>query len=233
MRVNTNLGINLLLAPLAKAAVVSRQHDSTNAENEGRLSTDAGTVVSVLEALTPQDSQDVYAAIQLASPGGIDGATSRANETADGSKYDVHGEAPDSLLAAMQQAAAWDRIAWQYANGFSDLFERIVPWLCGGEHSSFSLNERIVAAHVRMMSECPDSLIARKCGLDVATEASDRAAAVVAHEIGTEDYHRAIADLDFWLRSDGHRRNPGTTADLIAAGLFVALVDGHLLPPYH
>ena len=37
---------------------------------------------------------------------------------------------------------------------------------------------------------------------------------------------RALADFDFWLRSDGHRRNPGTTADLIAAALFAGLRDG-------
>jgi len=41
-----------------------------------------------------------------------------------------------------------------------------------------------------------------------------------------------LADFDFWLRSDGHRRNPGTTADLIAAALFVLLRDGLIDPPY-
>ncbi len=39
----------------------------------------------------------------------------------------------------------------------------------------------------------------------------------IAHE---ESYDEALADLDFWLRADGHQRIPGTTADLIAAGLF-------------
>ena len=38
----------------------------------------------------------------------------------------------------------------------------------------------------------------------------------------------AAAELDYWLRSDGHRRNPGTTADLVAAGLFVLLRDQRL-----
>jgi triphosphoribosyl-dephospho-CoA synthase len=40
---------------------------------------------------------------------------------------------------------------------------------------------------------------------------------------GDQAYHEAASDFDFWLRADGHRRNPGTTADLITAGLFVAL----------
>ena len=31
--------------------------------------------------------------------------------------------------------------------------------------------------------------------------------------------------FDRWLRADGHRRNPGTTADLVAATLFAAQRD--------
>ena len=48
----------------------------------------------------------------------------------------------------------------------------------------------------------------------------------------SEDYQRGLSDLDFWLRSDGHRRNPGTTADLIAAGLFALFRDGVLSGPH-
>ena len=36
------------------------------------------------------------------------------------------------------------------------------------------------------------------------------------------------AEYDFWLRADGHRRNPGTTADVIAAALFVLLREKRL-----
>ncbi len=41
-----------------------------------------------------------------------------------------------------------------------------------------------------------------------------------------------IGELDFWLRSDGHRRNPGTTADLVAASLFAAIQTGQIQPPF-
>ena len=41
----------------------------------------------------------------------------------------------------------------------------------------------------------------------------------------------AYADFDAWLRAVGHQRNPGTTADLIAAGLFVALHEGTIPLP--
>ena len=38
-------------------------------------------------------------------------------------------------------------------------------------------------------------------------------------------YLRELSELDFWLRSDGHRRNPGTTADFIGAAIFVGLIE--------
>ena len=92
-----------------------------------------------------------------------------------------------------------------------------------------SLTDRIVHTHVRLMSQFPDSLIARKCGPTIARESADRASAVLgAGQVADEAYHRALADLDFWLRSDHHRRNPGATADLIAAGLFAGLRDGRI-----
>ena len=78
-----------------------------------------------------------------------------------------------------------------------------------------------------------DLLIARKCGEKTAQQAADRASNVL--QSGTpleEPYERALADFDFWLRCDGHRRNPGTTADLLTAGLFVLLRDGLVKPPY-
>jgi triphosphoribosyl-dephospho-CoA synthase len=47
-----------------------------------------------------------------------------------------------------------------------------------------------------------------------------------------EAYEDALADLDFWLRCDGHLRNPGTTADLVTAGLFAALREGIIEAPF-
>jgi triphosphoribosyl-dephospho-CoA synthase len=132
----------------------------------------------------------------------------------------------------MRLAADWDMIARQYANGFQQVLGEIVPRLLE-RADRLTLIERIVDTHVWLISEYPDSLIARKCGRAVAQEAAVRAAVVLqAGAPASEDYLRELAELDFWLRSDGNRRNPGTTADLIAAGLFVALRDGLIGPPF-
>jgi triphosphoribosyl-dephospho-CoA synthase len=79
----------------------------------------------------------------------------------------------------------------------------------------------------------PDSLIARKCGLPIAERASGLAHRVLkAGRPGDEAYYAELGELDFWMRSDGNRRNPGTTADLIAAGLFVVLREALIPPPF-
>jgi triphosphoribosyl-dephospho-CoA synthase len=142
-------------------------------------------------------------------------------------RADLSGEPPDDLLFAMQLAAERDLVARQYVNGFEQVLQAVVPWLAEGLGRQWSLADVIVRTQLRLMRDFPDSLIARKCGLDVAGQAAAQAGKTLeAGEPGDEGYYRAITDFDFWLRADHHRRNPGTSADLLAAGLFAALRDG-------
>jgi triphosphoribosyl-dephospho-CoA synthase len=205
---NTNLGMALLLAPLAAVP----RHTPLR---EG--------IGGVLASLTSQDARDVYEAIRLAQPGGLGEAE----------EMDVAGPPPDDLLAAMRAAAERDMIAGQYANGFQDVLEFVAPAITSGTARGWTLVDSIIHAHLRTMHAFPDSLIARKCGETVAKQAAAQAGAVLeTGGPGDEAYLRAVADFDLWLRSDGHRRNPGTTADLIAAGLFVGFREGELTPPF-
>jgi triphosphoribosyl-dephospho-CoA synthase len=205
---NTNLGMVLLHAPLA---VVARERPL------------ASGVRGVLAELTAQDAADVYEAINLARPGGLGTAAA----------MDVARTPPQSLIAAMEAAAGRDDVARQYATGFVDVFERVMPLLVTEIPGLPTLSDRIMHTHVTLLAERGDTLIARKCGAEVSQKASAIArSALAAGAPGSEEYHEALADLDFWLRSDGHRRNPGTTADLIAAGLFVGLREGVIKPPW-
>ena len=135
-------------------------------------------------------------------------------------------------MDAMTEAQGRDLIAAQYANGFRDVIEVAVPLFRRFQDSGLRQVEAIVRMHIELMSRYPDSLIARKCGQEVAQESADRAARVIQQaELGDEAYHAALTDFDFWLRSDGHRRNPGTTADFIGVVLFIGLIEGWLMPP--
>ena len=196
---NTNLGLMLLMAPLAK----------TTAFDETAMQ----IVVNELDAT---DAEDVYQAIVLAGAGGMGQVEA----------MDITDEAPESLLAAMHAAQDRDLIAAQYGNGFVDLFTDAVRPLREKLESGAFLTEAIVETHVQFMSRHPDSLIARKCGVEVAEEAMRRAQVVVdARAQDIDLYLRELSELDFWLRSDGHRRNPGTTADFIGAAIFVGLIE--------
>ena len=205
---NTNLGCVLLIAPLA--AVKSTQSLALG-------------IAEVLDGLTPVDAERVYEAIRTATPGGL----------GEVDEMDVQGSPPRDLVTAMKHASERDLVARQYTNSFADVLLCVVPWLVEGQLAGWSLTTAIVHAHVRLMAAYPDSLVARKCGQHVAQESADRARHVLASGApGEVAYERMLSDLDFWLRSDGHRRNPGPSADLIAAGLFAALRDRQLVIPF-
>ena len=167
--------------------------------------------------MTVEDSRHVYQAIGLANPGGM-GKVEAA---------DVR-EAPSiSLLDAMRLAADRDSIASEYVTGFQIVLETGVPFLA--EWPDFETDWEAAVLHLQLtlMSRFPDTLIARKCGGELAEESARRARAVLdAGGVQTEPGRRELRQLDDWLRADGHRRNPGTTADLIAASLFAAVRDG-------
>ena len=201
---NTNLGTILLVAPLA---AVPRHKSLTQG------------IGSVLAALTEQDSRDVYEAIRIARPGGMGQVEA----------MDIRESAPVDLLAAMRAASERDLVAKQYVCEFRTILEEVVPHLLDHHSLGWPLQQAIIHTQLHLLSRYPDSLILRKCGQSTADQAAGMATAVLqAGPPGSGEYEAALADFDFWLRADHHRRNPGTTADLIAAGLFAALRDDQI-----
>jgi triphosphoribosyl-dephospho-CoA synthase len=195
---NTNLGMILLLAPLAAAA--SRESDLREALQD------------TLASLTQTDAELVYEAIRLSRPGGLGTAA----------QEDVANAPTVGLVEAMRLAADRDDVAKQYVNGFDDVFRLATAFTA---HDLASLERQIIVAHVTRIAEASDTLIARKCGAEVAREASSMAQEALQRGLlETEEGRNALHAFDAWLRADGNRRNPGTTADVIAAALFVALL---------
>ena len=202
-RSNTNLGIVLLLAPLARAAL------REGAGLRERLRT-------VLAETTVTDAGEVYAAIRRARPGGLGEAKAE----------DVAGAPTVSLRDAMSLAADRDTIAREYVTDFALTFETGVPAVLAARREGLAWSDTVVEAYLALLDETPDTHIARKLGAAEAAAISLQAREVrAAGGTRSPEGRRALGLLDAELRDERNRRNPGTTADLTCAALFVVILE--------
>ena len=197
----------LLFAPIAKAHLLRPTPVATLQQS----------ILQVLQQLGPSDSQQIYLAIRHAAPGGL-GKQAQA---------DVADTAPADLVAAMAKVAHIDAVARQYTNGFADIFQRLVPWLQAELVQTAQTLEAVCRVQLRWLAYQPDGLIARKAGPEMAAQVQQRAASIKEECLANPAplaQQPPMIEFDQFLRGDGHRRNPGTTADLIAAALLVQLL---------
>ncbi|MCO5064499.1 MAG: triphosphoribosyl-dephospho-CoA synthase [Rhizobiaceae bacterium] len=196
---NTNLGILLLCAPVADAALTEA------------ADLRAG-IANVLERMTMQDTAAIFEAIATANPGGL----------GDGGANDVREPPRAGLLDAMREAANRDRIAYQYANDYKDIFETGLPALASalreGRHGMWPT----VAVYMAFLTAFPDSHIQRKSGANRAESVKAEAAqirdrlALITNEAAKLNL---LLGFDESLKKRGI--NPGTSADLTVCCLFV------------
>jgi triphosphoribosyl-dephospho-CoA synthase len=204
-KTNTNLGIVLLLAPLAKAA--------TRAAG-GEL---RGALHRVLDETTVEDARDVYAAIRRASPGGLGRSDTQ----------DVANEPDVTLLDAMRLAADRDGIAREYATDFAITFEQGVPTLARAQADGLSWSDAIVETYLSLLARSIDTHIVRRTGVAAAERVSAQARAVLeAGGVRSAAGRQAVEEMDRAMRDARNSNNPGTTADLTAAAIFVTLIAG-------
>jgi triphosphoribosyl-dephospho-CoA synthase len=205
---NTNLGIALLLAPLAKAALSLVE----GAPLRARLG-------ATLRALDVADARAAYAAIRLSGPGGLRERV----------EHDVRSEPTVGLREAMASAAERDSVASEYVTDYALTFDTGVPALVAALGAGLAVRDAIVELHLRLLDQAPDTLIARKGGADAAARVSAGAREVLAAGgVRSAAGRRALRSFDASLREPANALNPGTTADLVTAALFVALVEDML-----
>lgn len=201
---NTNLGIVLLLAPLARAALRSG----------GTL---RDRLARVLRETTVNDAEEVYAVIRHTRPGGLGASAAE----------DVSGPPTVSLRHAMSLAAERDAVAREYVTDFALTFDVGVPAIRSAREAALPWTDAAVEAYLRLLDAAPDTHIARKLGQGEAEAVSARAREVLkAGGARTEEGRQALATLDAELRDTRNRRNPGTTADLTCGALFVVILEG-------
>ena len=204
---NTNLGIILLCAPLAHAALNFPGEELRAALKQ------------VLRDLTREDAELAFKAIARANPGGLGSAP----------QHDVSGPAEISLLAAMQAAAARDRIAYQYAQDYIDIFGLGLSALAAARRAGANRSTATLRVYLAFLGAFPDSHVVRKFG--PAAVAALRAEArdfTASHERlrSEEELRDAALAWDRSLKARG--LNPGTSADLTVATLFADYAVGAL-----
>jgi triphosphoribosyl-dephospho-CoA synthase len=201
---NTNLGLVLLFAPLARAAL-------------GAGEALRARVAATLAATTVADAQDTYAAIRLAAPGGL----GRVGD------QDVAGTPTQTLRDVMVLAVGRDAIAREYATDFRTTFEIGAPALRRALTDDLPWRDAVVETYLTLLATAADTHVARKLGLAAAVTVQQRGRAVLAAGgVRTATGREAIAALDRELRDDANTLNPGATADLSGAAVYAVLLEG-------
>jgi triphosphoribosyl-dephospho-CoA synthase len=201
---NTNLGIILLAAPLANAALESQSGDLHE------------RLARVLATLTVEDAREAYQSIRTARPGGLGVAP----------EHDIATEPDITLLEAMRAAETRDRIAWNYTHGFVDIFELGLKWLRQSEERWGEGSWAITAVYLGFLAHVPDTLLERKFGTHEAANVAEEARPIEAglRECETpDDMEAPLLAFDRSLKERG--LNPGTSADLTVATLFASALQ--------
>ena len=209
---NTQFGCLLLLVPLVRAAA------------SDALTPDG--VTELVEATTVDDAISFYRAFEH-----VDVAVSDPPENADA--LDVRRGSAAATTLRERGLTLYDimELSADPVDGIPDGNAR--EWVTGFERA-FDAADRLLAAEgpvgdrtarvfLELLAEEPDTLVAITHDEATAQTVSNRAAAVAA-DIAAGDDLSAAEELAEEFVDAGY--NPGTTADLTAAALFIALERG-------
>jgi len=198
---NTQFGAVLLLAPLVAAA--------------GREDLTPDGASAVVDSTTVEDAVGFYRAFDHVAvavddpPEGMDELDVRRG----GDAAPAVRERGLTLADIMRQSAGHDGVAAEWAGGFRRTF-RAAESIAAG---SVPVTGRGAAVFLELLASERDTFVVIQHGEETAEEVTRRAQAALD---GEEDVDALAAELvDRGI-------NPGTTADIVAGGLFVALERG-------
>jgi triphosphoribosyl-dephospho-CoA synthase len=198
---NTQFGALLVLAPLVAAA------------SDGDLTPEGADAVA--RATTVADAADFYRAFEH-----VDVAVDEPPEGLEPLDVRRGSEAVPALEArgltlfdVMERSADVDGVAAEWVGRFERVFDAADSILA----AAGPVPDRGAAVFLELLAEEPDTFVVKRQDLATAEEVQRRARAVLD---GAED---ATALAEELVARDV---NPGTTADLVAGALFVALERG-------
>jgi triphosphoribosyl-dephospho-CoA synthase len=223
---NTLLGTVLLCVPLAAAAGFSISSAKITMtplhQNLSRL----------LHNTTVEDAIDLVRALQIANPGGAQPksqewtSNSQALDFQSPHTINLIRNKKYNLMDLQTLAASYDAIAQEYTTDFAYTFNVLYPHLLKALNRHSSLEDAVLDSYLWTLSNRPDSLIQRKSGLQVANDIMARAQKIYQRiqKMPETRWNEYLQPFDDYLRSEGSKLNPGTTADLISSTLFIALL---------
>jgi triphosphoribosyl-dephospho-CoA synthase len=197
---NTHFGSLALLMPLAAAA-----------GRPGHLPDELGRV---LDSTTVEDAIDFYDAFELAG--------ARVAEVDEFSLKDPEAQKElrrqgRTLLDLMRLSQGHDLIAREWSTCYRRSFQ--LSSILERRVSRLGINDGVVLTYLEALSQEPDSLVLAKFGQERARRVSLQAGEAL------KDESLALAKaLDRELLLEDV--NPGSTADIIASSLFIALLRG-------
>ena len=218
---NTLLGSVMLLVPIAVAAGMTPTEENFGFDFS-RLRENLKLAV---ESTTAEDAVHLYEAIDVAKPSGLGGAPD-LDVTDPASKTRIFKENV-SLYEVCKIAAGYDDICSEWVNNYPITFDLAYPYLTA-QLKHGDLNTAVVHTFLKVLSEHPDTFIARKVGAEKARKISLDAKKIL--ELGgleTSAGRKNILELDRRLRESRNLLNPGTTADITAAALALCTLSGY------
>jgi triphosphoribosyl-dephospho-CoA synthase len=204
---NTHFGALLLLVPLAMAAGACERYEPEALKQEAE---------AIMRNTTTDDAIAVYQAFPKA----------KVKVRTDVPEFDVTDESSIAAIRKKQLtlyellsiSASYDLISRELVGGFALTFKYAA--LIADFARTKQINEVITHADLHLLSEEEDTFITMKSGAERSRYVKERAKQIV-----TEGYKRAeIEALDDELVREG--LNPGSTADIIAAALFISILGG-------
>ena len=204
---NTHFGALLLLVPLTMAAGACECYDPRELQQ---------AAAEIMRRTTVDDAIEVYQAFPKARVK-VRKAVPEFDLTSETAIDDIRARGY-TLYQIFSISTAYDLISRELVGGFERTFESAVllSELAGSER----INEAITHAYLRLLAAEEDTFISMKFGTERSSYVQKRVKEIV--DDGCK--HEEILAFDNELVRAG--LNPGSTADLIAAALFLCILGG-------
>lgn len=202
---NTNLGIVMMITPIAQAASLSENFSQIR-EN----------VQKIMGETSVDDACHLYDAINIADAGGM-GDQDEYDVASDSAKEELKANG-QTMYDVLKISAPWDMLAREMTSDMPAVFEIGYPTY-SKLIENHSKNDACVLTFLEILSQVPDTLISRKYGEDEALKVSMMTRDLLKLKDSSEFKDR-LKEFDDYLFKN--KLNPGTTADLTAASIFVS-----------